>query len=184
MGKIRASASATVRFARKVKRAANGCLLWTGAVGSHGYGNFWDGERYVLAHKFAWEQQHGRTECGGRCGPVLLHNCPGGDNSLCCEVTHLRLGTHGENHADTIAKGRGPQYHRALSPQQLEQAMTRWRAGESQEAIAQSLGVSQSCISGSVHRHFGMYRREEVWGWKQVRRADHGGVSRGPSART
>ncbi len=42
------------RFWEKVKKT-DGCWLWTGAINSHGYGNFWDGKRYRNAHDVAYE---------------------------------------------------------------------------------------------------------------------------------
>lgn len=106
MGKIRKTPSAKVRFAKKLTRTDNGCLIWTGAVGSHGYGNFWDGENHILAHVFAYEQHNGKIETKGKLGSVVMHNCPNGDNRLCCEPSHLIIGTHRANLLDTIRKGR------------------------------------------------------------------------------
>ena len=46
--------TAEERFWPKVD-ASGDCWLWTGARKPTGYGNFWSGERYVLAHRFAYE---------------------------------------------------------------------------------------------------------------------------------
>ena len=37
-------------------------------------------------------------------GLVVMHRC---DNPPCFRYDHLRLGTHADNHADMVAKGRG-----------------------------------------------------------------------------
>jgi hypothetical protein len=36
-------------------------------------------------------------------GKVVMHLC---DNKLCYRYDHLRIGTHSENHADMMSKGR------------------------------------------------------------------------------
>lgn len=149
MGKVRRSAPAAERFARKLERAENGCLLWTGAVGSHGYGNFWGGERDILAHRFAYQEAHGVVLERGRRGPVVMQTC---DRPLCCEPEHLQLGTHATNHADCRAKDRGPQFRRKLSEEQAREALRRWRAGETQEALGRAFGVDQTTISAAIRR--------------------------------
>lgn len=35
------------------------CWLWVAGVNSKGYGIFWDGLRYVTAHRFSYELHHG-----------------------------------------------------------------------------------------------------------------------------
>ncbi len=153
MGILRKTPSADVRFCRRLRRAPNGCLLWDGAVGSHGYGNFWTGDRHVLAHRFAWEMANGPIDTIGRNGLVVLHDCPSGDNPLCCEPSHLMLGTHGDNVSDGIAKRRSPQNTPILTAAQVEDAHKRWTRGESQKSIAARFGVSQSCVGRTLQRH-------------------------------
>lgn len=95
--------SAAARFAAKVRRnVATGCLLWTASRNKAGYGRLNRGRRgegVVLAHRFAWEQAYGALP-GRLC---VLHRC---DTPACVEVAHLFLGTHGDNAADKVAKGR------------------------------------------------------------------------------
>ena len=52
----------------------------------------------VLAHRVAWAIEHG--DPGEMC---VLHRC---DIPRCCNVDHLWLGTHADNRADCVAKGR------------------------------------------------------------------------------
>jgi hypothetical protein len=40
------------RFWGKVNKS-DGCWVWTGAIGSHGYGTFWDGTAFFLAHRYS-----------------------------------------------------------------------------------------------------------------------------------
>ena len=79
-------------FAKVSVPDQNGCMIWTGAVGSDGYGHFkWNG-RVIAAHRVAfflasgsWPNRH------------ILHSC---DNPLCCNPNHLREGSHAENMAE------------------------------------------------------------------------------------
>jgi len=41
------------RFQAKYHIDENGCWIWTGSKYQSGYGQFWDGERYTLAHLFS-----------------------------------------------------------------------------------------------------------------------------------
>lgn len=77
----------------------SGCTLWTGCVGSHGYGVFHDGTRMVLAHRFACE----RVE-----GPIpseldVRHLC---HTRTCVNEAHLLSGTRFENVHDSVRDGR------------------------------------------------------------------------------
>jgi len=89
------------RFRTKVRKT-RGCWLWTGATNLQGYGVFGRGNRAagnVLAHRFAWELEHGPIPAG----MCVLHRC---DRPLCVKTAHLFLGTQQENLADMRAKHR------------------------------------------------------------------------------
>lgn len=80
--------------------ASTGCWEFTGARSSAGYGAFWDGQRLVRAHRYAFEQF---------CSPIpegliICHAC---DNPGCVNPHHLWLGTQADNAADKFRKGRG-----------------------------------------------------------------------------
>lgn len=64
------------RFMAKVQR--DGCWWWTGARSSGGYGNFWNGERTVGAHRFAYEAFIGSIPNGHELDHVLCNNGPRG----------------------------------------------------------------------------------------------------------
>jgi len=43
------------RFMQKFSVDSNGCWVWTEGRYSSGYGEFWNGERNMVAHQFAYE---------------------------------------------------------------------------------------------------------------------------------
>lgn len=99
------------RFWRKVKKdgpvpvhvpSLGPCWLWMGSTtGKEGfeYGRFWDGERLVLSHRYAWELVNGPIPDGR----MSLHRC---DRTLCIRESHLFTGDAADNAADCVSKGR------------------------------------------------------------------------------
>ena len=81
-------------------RQPSGCLEWTGALSSAGYGQIWVNGRQVGAHRLAWTLSVGPLT---KADIVRHYVC---DNPPCCEPTHLRVGTQADNIADMDAKGR------------------------------------------------------------------------------
>lgn len=69
------------------------CIVWTGALNGGGYGRIWIGGRYVGAHRYAWEREHGPVPDG----MFLDHRCY---ERSCVNVDHLRLATPQENGAN------------------------------------------------------------------------------------
>lgn len=98
-GRPRESKDVTERFWEKVnsdgpvpaERPDLGpCWLWVGAVNNTGYGTFWDGERTVVAHVFAYEWELGPIPEGLE--PDHLCRV-----RHCVRPSHLDPVTHGEN---------------------------------------------------------------------------------------
>lgn len=68
------------RFWSKVEKTES-CWFWTDAL-SHGYGTFWNGERSVRVHRYAWEELRGEIPKG----LVIDHLCR---NRHCVNPDHL-----------------------------------------------------------------------------------------------
>lgn len=66
------------------------CLIWSGAIGSTGYGWLKVEGRSVRVHRYAWERERGEIPEGS----VVDHICW---NRSCVNVDHLRLATPQQN---------------------------------------------------------------------------------------
>lgn len=78
------------------------CWVWTGYTDQKGYGRLRErrGTPWILSHRLAYNIANG-VELPQ--DVLVLHSC---DNPPCCNPAHLRPGTHAENHADMMARGR------------------------------------------------------------------------------
>ncbi len=128
------------------EKTIRGCILWGGSVDtSKGYGTFFmPGSRPTGAHRVAYELMVGPIPEG----LYVLHRC---DNRLCINPTHLFLGTHQDNIADCVAKGRQARGEKQgfskLTADDIIAIRRRCQDGESQRSIAEEFGVCQQSIS-------------------------------------
>lgn len=85
------------RFWSKVDTTDPGCWLWTANIGVEGYGRFWLVDRFVLAHRMAYELSVGPVPAGLQ----LDHLCR---VRRCVRPSHLEPVT---GKANTL-RGKGP----------------------------------------------------------------------------
>lgn len=128
------------------------CWWWTGATKPAGYGNMRHDGKYFTAHRFSYYAFNGPIGDG----QVVRHTC---DNPSCVNPDHLLVGTVKENSADSVQRGRarggvrGVRNNRSkLTPESVRIIRLRLDAGEKQKDIAESFGVTQTCIS-SIHQN-------------------------------
>jgi hypothetical protein len=76
------------------------CWLWHGAKQSNGYGIIGNEHKVLTAHRVSWFLHREPTIPDGL---HVLHKC---DVRNCVNPDHLYLGTHQENMADKVKKGR------------------------------------------------------------------------------
>lgn len=138
-----------VRFSQSlvISKKERGCWMWTGAFTKNGYGLFWFGRRQYLAHRISYLLHFGNDP-----GPMLVcHKC---DNKKCVRPAHFFLGTHADNHADMMNKGRHPQRgpkgeahsKSKLKNGDIPKIRALIKAGERSKDIAPKFGVSPATI--------------------------------------
>lgn len=129
------------RFDEKVLFGApDECWPWKGgkSSGSLGYGNFTEDGEHIYAHRFAWKRKNGPIP-EGMC---VLHRC---DNPACCNDSHMRLGTDGDNCEDKVAKGRHKKGRRMTGTDAL-QLVQRFAYGWSFEKLALAYQMSVHAV--------------------------------------
>ena len=163
-------ASIAERFAAKTAPPnEDGCVLWTAAVGSGGYGQLNIDGRIEHAHRVAWTLAYGAIPDGLH---VRHYVC---DNPPCVEPTHLKLGTHADNMRDMSEKGRarggsgpGELAHNAkLREADVLRIRVLLAEGWTQTAIAKVYGVLRPTIDRIHLRKTCRISRRQPWAKKR-----------------
>lgn len=122
----------------------SGCRLWQGATNKkdNGYGVLNVDGRVRYAHRLAWEEVNGPVPAGSH----VCHKC---DVRTCINPDHMFLGTHADNMADKVAKGRQSKGEEHYASRLTEDDVREIRAAVSTiEKIGERYGVSPQAISG------------------------------------
>jgi hypothetical protein len=135
------------------------CWPYQTAPQAHRYVRVKWHKTWDYAHRIAWRLTKGLIPRAR----WVLHSC---DNPRCCNPNHLFLGTHIDNMADMVAKGRStkgqPRLYRRgelhnlakLTAPQVLQIRARYATGEiTQLALAAEYQVGQNTISRIVRGH-------------------------------
>ena len=142
------------RFWSRVKKTKT-CWIWTGDTYPDGYGRIWYKRRNIRCNRMVWILVRKQIPNGLH----VLHKC---DNSLCVRPSHLFLGTHRQNMADMVVKGRslrGEKHSLAkLTELQVLEALGWYRGcGEKLQDMAARFGVALTTLerirSGYTWRH-------------------------------
>lgn len=138
----------TDRFWARIDKG-DGCWTWTGGRMPTGYGSVRFRGECTVAHRVVWELTHGPIPSG----IYVCHTC---DNRLCCNPGHLFLGTHLDNIADMVAKGRNAKGETngqaKLTEADVLAIRTRVAAGKRQLDVARSYALDSGHVSMIVHR--------------------------------
>lgn len=138
---------------------ADACWPWTGYCAPKGYGQVgWQG-KLALVHRLIAAHSIGPVE-----GLVVMHTC---DNPGCCNPDHLEIGTHADNCADKMEKGRwrsprvnkrGESHPRTkLVEDDIFAIRSLREEGMTYSALGEMFGVDQSTIGGII--------KGKTWGW-------------------
>lgn len=140
--KAKCYADVEARLMDKVEYDTNGgCWLFRGVTLPAGYGHLKMGNRSVLAHRVSWSIRNGEIPPG----MLVRHKC---DVPSCVNPDHLVTGTHADNTADMIKRGRmvsrrtGPR----LTSAQVAIMENRLKDGWRDARIAEELGVARNTI--------------------------------------
>lgn len=125
------------------------CILWPFAKDRDGYGYLKSGLNAARAHRLFYELLVGPIPKGMH----ILHSC---DRRDCVNPAHLRPGTHVENLADMIVRGRHAKGTDFSNAKLTDEVVREIRVShETVRALAARLGVGKTIVHD--------VRRGRVW---------------------
>lgn len=131
-----------------VKQETN-CWEWQLSKVKGGYGKASLRGANLMAHRAVWESRRGQIPDG----MILCHSC---DNPACVNPEHLFLGTHSDNSADMVSKGRQAKGEKIFLAYLTEEVVREVRNESGTYAeIAKRLGLKP----GNVR----LIRRGDTW---------------------
>lgn len=166
------------RFMRNVEYDLNGgCWLWSGTLLKNtGYGQMQIGGVAISAHRLSYKLFRAQIPHG----TLVCHKC---DIRACVNPEHLFLGTHAENMADMLRKGRAARVrgddsvHAKITAAEVPKILARLLIGHTCSEVAADYGVTDCAINA--------IRRGKSWnhitGLPKVRRFDEFDSSQGGS---
>ena len=136
---------------------SNDCWLWTGQLGTKGYGQFRDGSgAWWLPHRLSWA-------IANKADPGRLYVCHKCDVPACVNPKHMYLGTPQDNNSDRVQKGH---QHDACGERNSQARLTRQQVVE----IRNEYTSSNTTIADLARKHrlsVGAVRsmlRGQTWG--------------------
>lgn len=135
----------------------DGCWIWQGSHRGKYGSAFYQGKR-MGAHQLSYILTNGPIPDGLE----VCHSC---DNPLCCNPSHLWIGTHFQNMHDCIQKGRfnagkviGTDQHSCkLDDTKVREIRVLLDAGVSQRKIARQYHVTQPLVA--------QIKKRQIWAW-------------------
>lgn len=118
------------------------CLIWKGAISSHGYGSVGFMGKAWMAHRASYYIHTGVDPAKNE----VMHTC---DTPLCINPNHLTLGSHTDNMLDMEGKKRsrhfkGSQHGRSkLTENAVLEMRKQYESGISYQRLANQYGVSK-----------------------------------------
>lgn len=132
------------RLALRSVAQPNGCIIFTGNLNPAGYGRLWVKGRIYYPHRLSYMVNIGPIPAG----MCVCHRC---DSPPCINPAHLFLGTHADNAADMIQKGRAPyrpDIRQISAKLSKSQAIAIKNDSRSYRQIANDYGISKSLVHG------------------------------------
>lgn len=137
-----------------------GCVHWTRFRDKNGYGLVQVDNRSRRVIRVVWELEHGPIPDG----MIICHHC---DDPPCINLDHLYLGTHSQNNADMVRRGRCARHKGESNPcaKVTEKIVLRIRAEAQhtpQKDLCKTYGLSPGTVSMIVNRKRWTHLPDEI----------------------